>query len=613
MNLNFPGQWQRRVIAGIVAGVFATCACAAPATQPAHFPTPQELAAKIQKAHSKNLPEVAYISLPRQIIEKPADFEFFPNVDTVTMQDVITRIQKARDDDKVKAVLLTVGETEVELSEAEEIRDALADCVKHGKRVFVYADAYDSSSYVLASGASDICMLEGGEMELPGVGLEPIFAKGLLDKIGVQADYVQIGQYKGADEEFTRTQPSPEFAGELNKLADSMYAELIDSISSRRKIPPAQVKQIVDESLLEATDAKAAKLVDHLVDEDGLRDLMNKELGTKLDVVHHYGEEERETLDPDNPWSFFSMIMKRPAAPSGPTVAIVYANGVIIDGESQESLFGSESIGSDDIRRAMRIVERDDNIKAVVLRINSPGGSALASEAMWQAVHRAAKKKPIIVSVGSMAASGGYYLASSCDTIYADPTAILGSIGVVGGKFVITGLFDKVGLSADPIVRGKNAGLFDPFSPFTPQQRQMVTNWMTRTYDQFTRRVLSTRKHIIDIDKVARGRVFLARQAKTLGMIDEIGGLDAALDAAAERANLKTGEYEVQTIPGPKSFAEMLMGDRETRTPIQPAANLQLLHLLPEQLRAPILRQLALMDICRHQSIMLITPFIPAQ
>src|SRR5262249_12226099 len=161
------------------------------------------------------------------------------------------------------------------------------------------------------------------------------------------------------------------------------------------------------------------------------------------------GEEEPENVDADNPLSFFSFLMKRPAAPSGPTVAIVYADGVIIDGASQQSLFGSEAVGSDDIRRAMRMVERDDNVTAVVLRISSPGGSALASEAMWQAVHRAGEKKPIIVSVGSMAASGGYYLASACNTIYADPTAIVGSIGVVGGKFVVAGLIGKVGISAD--------------------------------------------------------------------------------------------------------------------------------------------------------------------
>ncbi|HEY1686993.1 MAG TPA: signal peptide peptidase SppA [Tepidisphaeraceae bacterium] len=582
---------------------------AAPATQPSLFPTPAELAAKIRAMHDDSTPKVAYISLPRQVMEKQPDFELFPDVQSATMQDVIARIQKARDDDKVKAILLNVGETSLGLAQAEEIRDALADCFKHGKRTFVYADAYDTTSYILATGASDICLLSGGEMMLPGVGLEPIFIKGLLDKIGVQADYVQIGQYKGADEEFTRTQPSPEFAGELNKLADSMYQEMVDSISTRRKLPPDQVQHIIDQSLLEASDAKSDKLVDHLVDEDGLRDLISKELGKKIELVHHYGEEDREGFDPDNPWSFFAMIMKRPAATTGPTVAIVHADGVIVDGDAQQSLFGDQTVGSDDIRRAMRMVERDDNIKAVVLRINSPGGSALASEAMWQAVHRAAVKKPIIVSVGSMAASGGYYLASAANTIYADPTAIVGSIGVVGGKFVITGLFDKVGLSADPIVRGKNADLFDPFAPFSPAQREMVTAWMTRTYQQFTQRVLSTRKNIKDIDKVARGRVFLARQAKQLGMVDEIGGLDAAIDAAASRAGLKTGEYQVETIPGPRTFADILMGDREEASSPIRSMDLHLLGLIPQSLRTPILRELTLMQISERQPVMLITPF----
>lgn len=575
----------------------------------APFPTPAELAAKIRALHDEKMPKVAYISLPRQIVEKPADFQLFGDTEATPMQEIITRIQKARDDSHVKGVLLTVGDTELSLAQAEEIRDALADCYRHGKRTFVYADSYETTNYVMATGASDVCLMPGGEMVMPGVGLEPIFVKGLLDKIGVQADYVQIGEYKGADEEFTRTEPSPEFGGELNKLADSMYGELIDSISVRRKIPPDQVRAAIDRSLIEADEAKADGLVDHLVDEDGLRDLIIKQVGANIDLVHHYGEEEQADVDADNPWSFFSLLMKRPAAPTGPTVAIVYANGVIIDGASQQSLFGSEAVGSDDIRRAMRMVERDDNIKAVVLRINSPGGSALASEAMWQAVHRAGEKKPIIVSVGSMAASGGYYLASACNTIYADPTAIVGSIGVVGGKFVVAGLMGKVGISADLVVRGKNAGLFDPTQPFTPDQKKMLTDWMTHTYNQFTQRVMSTRKKIADIDKVARGRVFLAEQAKSLGMVDQIGGLDAAIDAAAARAGLKAGEYEVQTIPGPKSLAEMLMGDREdAESPIRSEA--AVLQILPQTMRDVVLRELALANVCQRHPVMLVAPVV---
>ncbi|HWB53132.1 MAG TPA: signal peptide peptidase SppA, partial [Tepidisphaeraceae bacterium] len=426
------------------------------------------------------------------------------------------------------------------------------------------------------------------------------------------ADYVQIGQYKGADEAFTRTSPSPEFGGELNKLADSLYGELVDSIAVRRKIPPAQVRSAIDQSLIEADQAKSDHLVDHLVNEDGLRNLITKQVGAKVDLIHHYGEEDRGTFDADNPWSFFSLLMKRPAAPSGPTVAVVYADGVIIDGQSEESLFGSNAVGSGDIRRAMRMVERDDNIKAVVLRINSPGGSALASEAMWQAVHRVAKEKPLIVSVGSMAASGGYYLASAANTIYADPTAIVGSIGVVGGKFVISGLFSKIGLSADMISRGKNADLFDPTQPFTPEQKKMVTTWMEHTYKLFTRRVMSTRKNIVDIDKVARGRVFLAAQAEKLGLIDKIGGLDAAISAAATRAGMKEGEYEVQTVPGPKSLAEFLMGDQDTLSPISSSAP-AILRLMPSTIRDAVLRQLALANACQREPIMLVAPFVVAQ
>lgn len=588
----------------------------APTTSPSHFPTPAELAAKIKaaEAHRQKLPQVAYINLPDEIAEKPADFSFFASGQSGGIEDLLQRIDKARDDDHIKALLLTVGQTQMNLSQAEEIASALADCYKHGKRVFVYADSYDTADYVLATGASDICMLPAGDLILPGVGLEPMFAKGVLDKIGVQADYVEIGEYKGAAEQFTRSTPTPQLVQEFNLLADALYGQLIDTVSVRRKLPPATVRGLIDQSLIESDQAKSSGLIDHLVDKDALRELIGKQLGSEINLIHHYGQPDQDQIDMDDPWAFFSSLMRRPPAPTGPTVAIVYADGLIVDGTAGQSWLGSASIGSDDIRRAMRIVERNQNIKAVVLRINSPGGSALASEAMWQAVHRAAAKKPVIVSVGSMAASGGYYLASAADTIYADPSALVGSIGVVGGKFVIKDLLNKIGLDTDLVERGKNAGLFSSTRPFTPAQKQMLTQWMKHTYDQFTVRVMTTRKKIADIDKVARGRIFLATQAKDLGMVDQIGGLSAAINAAATRAGLAAGTYQVETIPEPQSFAQMLMGNREAISPIRASlpANFQLLQLLPAPLGRAVAREFVLVRLFQKQPVMLLAPCIPA-
>ena len=245
----------------------ATQPDSSPTTRPASkFPTPAELMAKIKAAQKKNdddddLPKVAYFDLSDPVTEKPADFNFFSDDENgVTLRVLIDRLDKARQDGDVKAVLVRLEEGSLNLSQAMEVRDELSALRKTGKRVFAYADSYDTTSYIAASGASDICMLEGGEIMVPGVGFETMFAKGLLDKVGVKADFVQIGEYKGADEEFTRTGASDELKGELNKLADSLYGQIVATISASRKLPADTVKSLVDDSLIPGSEAKSSGL-----------------------------------------------------------------------------------------------------------------------------------------------------------------------------------------------------------------------------------------------------------------------------------------------------------------------------------------------------------------
>jgi protease-4 len=428
------------------------------------FPTPAELVAqmKAMKHEADRLPKVAYFDLSGPLAEKPADFSWFgndPNV--VTLRVLLDRLEHARQDKDIRGVLITLGDSQLNLSQAMELRDELNALRRDGKKTFVYADSYDTTSYLAACGATDICMMEGGDIMVPGVGFETMFAKGLLDKVGVNADFVQIGEYKGADEEFTRTEASPELRGELNKLADSLYQQIVDTISFSRNLSGDDVKQMVDDALIPGKIAKSRGLVDHLVDIDGLRPLMADELGRKIDLLRNYGESPREQVDLSSPFAFFSILSHREPPATRPGVAVIYAEGTIVDGGSGDGLFNqSGNIGSDTMREALRSANRDEKIEAIVIRIDSPGGSALASEAMWQAARRVAKDKPVIISVGSMAASGGYYLASSGDYIFADPTAIVGSIGVVGGKFVLKDVFTKLGLGTESFLRGRNADLF---------------------------------------------------------------------------------------------------------------------------------------------------------
>jgi protease-4 len=588
-------------------------------TQTTAFPTPAELIDKMRamKKTKDALPHVAYIDLTRPIVEKPADFSLFGDPDSTTLRNVLERLRQAKGDKEIRAVLITLSaDSALSLAQAQEIRDALSEINRAGKKTFVYADAYDTAAYTLASSATHICMLEGGEIMIPGIGMEAMFAKGLLDKVGVQADYIQIGEYKGADEEYTRTAPSAQMKGEMTKLADSLYQQIIDGISLNRNLSKEDVTGIVDDAMLSAEAAKNRGLVDDLTDIDNVRNLIAKELSTKkIDLIHDYGKPQHEELDMSNPWSLFAAMSRRPEPTGKPQIALVYLDGVITDGEGGQSLFGGNSAGSEQLRKSLRMAARDENVKAVVIRIDSPGGSALASEVIWQAARRVAEKKPLIISVGGMAASGGYYVASAGQHIFADPAAIVGSIGVVGGKFVTKDLFDKLGVATESFSKGANANLFSSSQPWDPRQRKMVTQWMKQTYDQFTERVMSTRgNEIKHIDDVARGRIFAAKQAKDIGLVDEIGGMQTAIAYAATEAALTEGNYDVRTFPAPRTLADYFGGGNlDALSPIQPKISLAgeaLSQTLSEPARRFLSLQVQALQLLQHRPVMLVSPYV---
>ena len=603
-----------------------------PTTAPAQaqkFPTPAELIEKMKQIRQKeaNLSKVAYFDLDGPIGEKPADFSWFGADNTLTLRTLLSRMHKARDDKDVRAVLITLGAgSSFNMAQAQEIRDALADLRRAGKKTFVYADSYDTSAYMLASGATNICMLAGGEIMIPGVGIETMYYKGTFDKVGVLADYVQIGEYKGAEEPYTRTAASDELRGELTHLIDSMYEQVVDGISLSRSISRQRVQELIDDTIVTGAVAKERGFVDHLVDQDGLRSLIKDELGNDIDLVRDYGSPKRESVDFSNPFALFASLAKKPEPSNKPAIAIIYAEGVITDGEGQGGMFSESGIGSESMRRAFRVAVRDENVKAVVLRIDSPGGSALASEVMWQAMRRLAQEKPVIVSVGSMAASGGYYLASAGDYIFADPVGIVGSIGVVGGKFVMKDLYEKVGLTTETYSKGRNAGLFSSNQPFSDRQRRMVRNWMQQTYDQFTQRVMTTRRgKIQDIDKVARGRIFVAEQAKQLGMVDELGGLDAAVAYAADQADLAKGKYDTRILPAPRTLADYFGGgaadddnfDADSKLPsLAPKMTINadsVLRLMPSPTRKLLEQQIWMSQLLEKRPVVLMSPFVVTQ
>ena len=365
----------RKIISIAASALFlASFASADPTSQTANLSVKQ-LAARIRQLNTADdkPTKVACFDLTSAIVEKPADFSLLgADPGALTLRGLIDRLHHARDDKEIRAVLLTIGSPDTNLAQSQEIRDALIEIRKAGKKVFVYADGYDTDTYTIASGATNICILPGGGIEIPGVGIETMYLKGLFDKLGVQADYVQIGAYKGADEELMRTGPSPEFTGELNKLMDGLYDQVISGISMSRNLPADQVKSAADEALLSAQAAKDRGLVDDLVDVDGMHDLIADEFATPVDLMRDYDAPKDDTPDFSNPFALLAMLAKKPAVSNKPAVALVYADGVIVDGGITASLFENQTIGSDTIRKAMRQIADDDSIKCVVIRINSP-------------------------------------------------------------------------------------------------------------------------------------------------------------------------------------------------------------------------------------------------
>ena len=583
----------------------------APADQK-KFPTPAELVRQMrERAAAKDAQSlVAQIDFSAPLSEQPAGASLFGGGGANDLRAVLGRLRKAEADADCKAVLLTFyNGGMLNYAQAQEVRAALADLKKAGKRTFVYADTFDTLSYLVAAEASDVVLMAGGEMFIPGVSIEPMFYRGALDKLGVKPDYVQIGEYKGAEEPYTRTEPSEELAGEMNRLADAMYGQIVDQIAVSRGLRPSDVKGLIDRAMIPAAEAVELGLVDHLADADGLKALMAGALKNEVRVEEAYGVDAQEGFDPNNPFALLALLQPQKVETSGPTIAVIHAEGVINTGESGSGggLLGGEGVGSETIRRAMRLAERDENVKAIVIRIDSPGGSALASEAMYQAVRRVAETKPVVVSVGGMAASGGYYLAVAGDHIVADPAAIVGSIGVVGGKLVLGGLYDKLGLSTAAFARGENANLFSDTAEWDPRQKKLVREWMRRTYEQFTDRVMSTRAgKIKDVDQVARGRIFLAKDAKDLGMVDELGGIELALRRAAERANLEN--YDVVVLPEaqPNPFAGLGLPFLQA-----PSVEAQaMLKLIPPHVREALGRTVALAELLNERPVVLIAPYV---
>jgi protease-4 len=462
-----------------------------------------------------------------------------------SLRSVIESLDRGATDPKIKSVLLRVSTlSDAGWGKVQELRDAIGRFRKSGKPAYAHLEYCGNREYYLATACSKIYAVPTAILNVSGMAAEVTFFKGTLDKLGVQAQFEGVGKYKNAPNQLTETGFTGPHREQMEALLDSLFGQFVGAIAKSRGKTEAEARAMVDGGPYDGGRALQAGLVDELIYED---ELLGRLKGAERVTAGRYVKSARG-------WSLDGR----------PKLALIYAVGDIVSGESQSG-FGGDFVGSETVARAIRQARKDDSIRAIVLRIDSPGGSGTASDVMWREVTLAKKAKPVIMSMGDVAASGGYYLAMGGDAIVAQPGTITGSIGVFGGKISLRGLYDKLGLTKEIITRGQNAALFSSYRAWTDDERQTFRKIMTSFYSEFVNKAaLGRGKTYDEIHAVAQGRVWTGAEALRVGLVDRLGGLDVAVSMAKERAKIgKDTEVALTVLPEKKSFFETVLERQE--------------------------------------------------
>ena len=455
--------------------------------------------------------------------------------DPMGLDQILKDLDKAEKDENIKGMLLNLRGVSARMATLSEVRDALLDFKKSGKFIYAYADSYTQKSYYLASAADSIFMTPEGGFLFLGMSAEVMFYKKALEKVGVELQVIRHGSYKGAVEPFLRQDLSKENREQIESYMGAIWDKYMSDVSAARNIPVETLHSFVDElAAIDNERLKETGLVDGLIYYDEMLSLVKKKMGV----------EEEEDLEAISLKKYKDVQTKEKKEYSRDKVAVIYAMGSVVDGES-----GEGSIGSARIARAIRKARRDESVKAIVFRINSGGGSALASDVIHQEVKLAAKVKPVVASMGDVAASGGYYIAAPADTILASPNTITGSIGVFGLFPNIEVLLnDKLGINTDVVKTNKHSDVMSISNPLDPAERAYIQKMVDDTYITFVNVVAEGRgKSYEEIDAIGGGRVWAGANALELGLIDMFGGLEKSIEVAAEMAGLEN--YRVQSLP----------------------------------------------------------------
>jgi protease-4 len=470
-------------------------------------------------------------------------------------------VKEIAHDSEVDAVLLEIKGYSVGWSRLLEVRQALGELRKSGKKVFVYKESLTTPDLALASVADRISVPESGIVALPGLAIESWYMKDLLAKVRVRFDVIHIGEYKTAGEELVRDSMSPELKESLDPVLDEFYASMCGAIAEGRGLSVDAVKKAIDRGLLTPRQAKEAGLIDRVEYYDQFKDGIKAYFPDKrLKRAKSRLKKGQFQFDANNPMAVLTVVMsslfqkKTEKKAEGPRVAVVYCTGPIVSGKSQYDFFGNlAAMGSKTIVEAIDKARKDDSVKAIVLRINSPGGSGLASDMIWRAVERAKEAgKPVIASMGDVAASGGYWIAMNSTAILAQPQTITGSIGVVGLVPNVDDFFTWVGIHPERLSRGQRAQGLMTSKGLTEEDKQMLRELMQSFYGDFVAKVAAGRgKTPAEIERIARGRIWTGRTALELGLVDRLGGLEDAVALAREKGGI-AGDEELRVLELPR-------------------------------------------------------------
>jgi protease IV len=473
---------------------------------------------------------------------------YLRGVRTPTVRSVVDNLRKAKVDARVRSVLLKpTGFESPFWAKVQEIRDAVIDFRKSGKPVYAYLEYGGDREYYLATAADKVFLMPSTPLDLVGVATYELFLRGTLDKIGAVADLHRIGDYKTAVNTFKEkgyTAAHKEMDESMNR---DLYAQIVRGIADGRKKNEADIRKVIDDGPFLPEDALRAGLVDDVAYEDQVADKLR-------------AGEPRRHLDIDD---YSRVGLASVGLNKGPRIAVIYATGTITSGKSGYDPVNGVVAGSDTLIEYIRQARRDSSVRAIVLRVDSPGGSATASDAIWRELTITKNERtdrPLVVSMSDLAASGGYYIAMPAQVIVAQPSTLTGSIGIFGGKFVTGGVYEKLGAHIEATSIGKHAEINSPARPYNPDELKKLQDQLQAFYDGFVEKVAESRHSTPEkIDALAQGRVWTGQQAKQNGLVDELGGLDRAVAVAKQRAKIAAdSDVELVVFPPRKSLYELL-------------------------------------------------------